>query len=315
MLAARVEVEQDHEPVVEALPADAPLVHQRLSVAVGLVGRDPVVADLAVDDDLGTGPGFDRVDRRLGVRDRLLREHAGLVVDRAVGLGVRERRPGGDAVRGGLARAAAATNRSDARERGDDPAERLDRRRTRRARLERRADVVADELAGIEADAGQRVGRCDTDAAVAVVCRRFRDEDHGPLEAPLLDDLVGNLRRLGVRIVDGPVAVTGDDDHVDVVELRHEVDELVGRGEKRLAEQAVVVNLLTLDAVRWRIGGGHRGRDGGQDQGRGDQRRGKRSRDDGRVQAEVASPRAAHQAMALAGSRLRSRRTSSAHCS
>ena len=126
---------------------------------------------------------------------------------------------------------------------------------------------------------------------------------------------MGDLRRLGVRIVDGPVAVTGDDDHVDVVELRHEVDELLGRGEERLAEQAVVVDLLTLDAVRWRIGGGHGGRDGGQEQGRGDERGGERPRDDGRAQAEVASPRAAHQAIALAGSRLRSRRTSSAHCS
>ena len=40
MVAAGVHVEQDHETVVEALPADTPLVHQRLGVAVGLLGRD-----------------------------------------------------------------------------------------------------------------------------------------------------------------------------------------------------------------------------------------------------------------------------------
>ena len=61
----RVEVEQDHEAVVEALPADAPLVHQRLRV---VLGRRRVLAarrQLRVDGDLGTGPLLDRVDRGL----------------------------------------------------------------------------------------------------------------------------------------------------------------------------------------------------------------------------------------------------------
>ena len=77
---------------------------------------------------------------------------------------------------------------------------------------------------------------------------------------------MGDLRRVGIRIHNGPVAVTGDDDHVDVVELRHEVDELLGCGEERLAEQAVVVDLLTLDAVRRRIGSGDRRRQRGEEQ-------------------------------------------------
>ena len=96
MLEARVEVEEDDEAVVEALPADAPLVDQRLGVAVGLLGRDAVVDDLGVDDDLGAGPLLDRVDRRLGRGDRLRREDAGVVVDRPVDLRVGNGGPGGD---------------------------------------------------------------------------------------------------------------------------------------------------------------------------------------------------------------------------
>ncbi len=66
MEEVRFHVEQDDQAVVEALPPDAPLVHEGLGVGVGLLGRDPVVDDLAVDDDLGAGPRLDRVDRRLG---------------------------------------------------------------------------------------------------------------------------------------------------------------------------------------------------------------------------------------------------------
>ena len=53
VLVARVHVEQDHEAVVEALPPDAPLVHQRPGVGVGLLGRPAVLDGLGVDHDLG----------------------------------------------------------------------------------------------------------------------------------------------------------------------------------------------------------------------------------------------------------------------
>ena len=58
-----------------------------------------VAAVLGVDDDLGAGPRLDLVDLRLRSDDRLRAEDAGLVVDRAVDLGLRERRPGRDAGR------------------------------------------------------------------------------------------------------------------------------------------------------------------------------------------------------------------------
>ena len=43
---ALVEVEQDHEPVVDALAADAPLVHEGTGVALGLVGRGAIRREL-----------------------------------------------------------------------------------------------------------------------------------------------------------------------------------------------------------------------------------------------------------------------------
>ena len=50
-------------------PPDAPLVHQRCGVGLGLVGRDVVAAErLRVDDDLGLGLRLDGVDDRLGLR-------------------------------------------------------------------------------------------------------------------------------------------------------------------------------------------------------------------------------------------------------
>ena len=92
---ARVHVEEDDHAVVEARPPDAPLVDQCAGLGLGLLGRQAVrAAVLRVDDDLGAGPRLDLVDRRLGRDDRLRAEDAGLVVDGAVGLGVRERRAG-----------------------------------------------------------------------------------------------------------------------------------------------------------------------------------------------------------------------------
>ena len=89
-----VEVEQDHEPVVDARPPDAPLVHERDRVRLRLVRRDARWHELRVDDDLGAGPALDLVDRLLELLDRRVAEHARLVVHRLVVDRLGERRPG-----------------------------------------------------------------------------------------------------------------------------------------------------------------------------------------------------------------------------
>ena len=89
-----VEVEQDHEPVVDPRAADAPLVHERDRVRLGLLGRDARRDELGVDDDLRAGPALDPVDRLLELLDRGVAEHARLVVDRLVVDRVGERRAG-----------------------------------------------------------------------------------------------------------------------------------------------------------------------------------------------------------------------------
>ena len=92
--AAFVDVEEDHQAVVEALAADVPLVHERARPRLGLRLARRAAQQLAEDHDLGAGPRLDPVDDRLGVHDRVRREEAGVVVDRPVGLRVRERRTG-----------------------------------------------------------------------------------------------------------------------------------------------------------------------------------------------------------------------------
>ena len=58
-------------PSFEPDPADAPLVHERLGVGLGLLGRDVVAAEtLRVDHDLGLRLGLDRVDDELGLLAR-----------------------------------------------------------------------------------------------------------------------------------------------------------------------------------------------------------------------------------------------------
>ena len=61
-------VEEDHEAVVEALAADAPLVEQGQRVVIGhRLAVD--LLDLGVDGDLRPGANLDRLDRCLGRRD------------------------------------------------------------------------------------------------------------------------------------------------------------------------------------------------------------------------------------------------------
>ncbi len=57
---ALVEVVQDHEAVVEARAADAPLVHQLDGALLRLLGGLAAGHLLRVDDDLGAGPLLDR---------------------------------------------------------------------------------------------------------------------------------------------------------------------------------------------------------------------------------------------------------------
>ena len=52
VLERRVDVEEDRQPVIEAAPADAPLVDERAGARLGLLGGDAVVDELGVDDDL-----------------------------------------------------------------------------------------------------------------------------------------------------------------------------------------------------------------------------------------------------------------------
>ncbi len=95
VLPGRVQVEQDHEAVVDALAAHAPLVHQRLGVRLGLLGRDVVVVEvLRVHHDLGLRLGLDRVDDQLRAVARRRAEQLGRVVHGLAVDGVRERRTG-----------------------------------------------------------------------------------------------------------------------------------------------------------------------------------------------------------------------------
>ena len=71
VLQVRLHVEEDDHPVVEAGPPDAPLVDQGARLGFGLLGRRVGPAVLGVDDDLGRRPGLDRIDRGLGLDDRL----------------------------------------------------------------------------------------------------------------------------------------------------------------------------------------------------------------------------------------------------
>ena len=93
MLAARLHVEEDDQPVVEALAPDTPLVAERLTVGGGDIGVGAWLG-LGVDDDLGAGPRLDGLDQagRLGLGR--VGEDAGLVVDHDPGHGIREWRSG-----------------------------------------------------------------------------------------------------------------------------------------------------------------------------------------------------------------------------
>ena len=126
VLEGGVEVEQDDQAVVDAGPPDAPLVHQRGGVRLGLVGRDVVAAErLRVDDDLGLGLRLDGIDDRLGLTLGGPREDPGVVVDRLAVDRFGERRSAAGA-------RARATRRRQARRRerpardGGEEGERLD---------------------------------------------------------------------------------------------------------------------------------------------------------------------------------------------
>ena len=82
---AVVHVEQDHEAVVEALAADAPLVHQGDGVPLRRLGRVALGLELGVDDGLGTGPILDRPRDTLGLADRAWRQDLRRVVDPLAG--------------------------------------------------------------------------------------------------------------------------------------------------------------------------------------------------------------------------------------
>ncbi len=94
VLATGVHVEEDHQPVVEALPADAPLVHQGPRVGLGLVRRPAVLDVLGVDDHLGPGPRLDPIDELLGLLLGGGGQDVRRVVDANAVLGRRERGPG-----------------------------------------------------------------------------------------------------------------------------------------------------------------------------------------------------------------------------
>ena len=91
VLEIRLHVEEDDQPVVEALATDAPLVHQGPRLRLGLLGRRKAATVLGVDDDLGARPRLDPVDRGLRGGDRLGRQDARVVVDGPVDLGSWER--------------------------------------------------------------------------------------------------------------------------------------------------------------------------------------------------------------------------------
>jgi hypothetical protein len=139
VLEVRLHVEEDHEPVVEALAPDAPLVHQRPRLRLGLLGGREAAAVLGVDDDLGAGPRLDAVDRGFGLDDRVRREDAREVVDGAVRLGLGEGRPGWHPGRAGRI---AAGRRVRGVQRPVDHRARATGRRRRNARPGEREHVV-----------------------------------------------------------------------------------------------------------------------------------------------------------------------------
>ena len=91
--AARLEVEEDRQPVVEPFAADAPLVDERQRVALGVLGRGGV-DDLGINDHLGLRSLLNAIDRLLDCGNRLRLEDAGEVVHGAVDLRLRKRWPG-----------------------------------------------------------------------------------------------------------------------------------------------------------------------------------------------------------------------------
>ena len=95
VLERGVDIEEDREAIIEPAPSDAPLVDERAGAGIGLLGRDAVVDELRVDDDLGRRALLDRVDRRLGVLDARRGQDAGVVVDGLPLDGIREWRASG----------------------------------------------------------------------------------------------------------------------------------------------------------------------------------------------------------------------------
>ena len=92
--AGRVHVEEEHQPVVESRPPDAPLGAQGRAVVLDrLCGRPRL--HLGVHDDLGPGSIGDRRDDGVGTVDGGRREDARRVVDALAGNRARERRSGG----------------------------------------------------------------------------------------------------------------------------------------------------------------------------------------------------------------------------
>ena len=102
---------------------DAPLVHQRARLRLGLLGRRVLAAVLGVDDDLGAGPRLDGVDRRLRVGDRR----------RPTGCRRSRRRPGRSRAPGRAGRAAARRRRRAAADAGEHEQPERRRRGRRRA--------------------------------------------------------------------------------------------------------------------------------------------------------------------------------------
>ena len=58
---AAMEVVEDDQPVVEPLAADAPLVHERPCVGLGLFRGDTRIGEPGVDRQLRAGPLLDRI--------------------------------------------------------------------------------------------------------------------------------------------------------------------------------------------------------------------------------------------------------------
>ena len=77
---AGIKVEHDREPVIEALAADAVLVHERDGVSLREVGRVARGLDLGIDHDLGAGACLDGCDGRRCVLASGAGEHVSVVV-------------------------------------------------------------------------------------------------------------------------------------------------------------------------------------------------------------------------------------------